>query len=319
MRSSRRPKLDSYSTSFLVHVAREWLFELHYQSFSFMKKVLANAAQRGDAEACWLQARILAQDPPLVESGNGLKQWLREVFLPADEEKSCFWAFYASKTIAAYDRQSALALELMEACAKRGFSPAMCEMASRCQGNLDEGAAKEWLRRAMEKRDGKAFVMMARMDYDNHFQHLHRAALCEDLTGMRMVSSHYSDQLPPMEASKFGARFVAFTAFPNTLLPGYFVRVSKEGQIEKNVTGLQQPFAIGRELEGYDQFWDPGTRPAERDLLCVEVYLTTTHNARRAALQTVAMLMENKFPRDVAKLIAKMVYATREDTTLWFR
>ena len=76
--------------------------------------------------------------------------------------------------------------------------------------------------------------------------------------------------------------------------------------------------AAGRELEGYDQFWDADKQPHDSFSRCIDVYLTVTHRARRAALQTVAGLRELGLPRDVAVLIGRAVYATRTDAWSWW-
>ena len=316
VRAPRGSKLKGYSSNFLVHVVREWLFEPLFsgsiQSPSFAAKLLASAARRKNDEGCWLQERFLAGGPLVARKVEDMRGWLEKMFLPAEEQRGRFSSFYAGKVLITFERGSELGWELMECSARAGYAPAICTMASRTMP-----LSLEWLERAVEKNEGRAFVMMAQMDYSKRFELLHRAALCEDLIGMRSVSLEYGDRLAPEEASRFAARFVLFSASSNLLIPGYYVRASKEGLIEN--FNLDQPFAIGRELEGYEQFWDAGTCLAERDLLCIEVYLTTIHNARRAALQTVAVLMEKEFPRDVAKLVAKMVFATRHETKVWFK
>ena len=80
-------------------------------------------------------------------------------------------------------------------------------------------------------------------------------------------------------------------------------------------------FAMGRELEGYQSFWDqPVCEVLSSNALlsqCVETFLEISHRARRAALFTVVMLLEHRFPRDVARMIARIVYQSRENPELW--
>ena len=72
---------------------------------------------------------------------------------------------------------------------------------------------------------------------------------------------------------------------------------------------LQLVFALGRELEGIDQSLYDWTS------LCVEFYLNTSHRARQAALQSLFLV---GLPRDVARVIAQKVYASRlTDIELW--
>ena len=93
------------------------------------------------------------------------------------------------------------------------------------------------------------------------------------------------------------------------------VQLHAAGRAEADT--LQVLCAAGRELEGFGEFWDEGRRPDESYLRCIDVYLSVTHRARRAALQTVAGLRELGLPRDVAVLIGRAVYDTRLDAWAW--
>ena len=44
----------------------------------------------------------------------------------------------------------------------------------------------------------------------------------------------------------------------------------------------------GAELKGYEQFWDNDRTVAANSIRCIDVYLTVTHRARVASLQTIA-------------------------------
>ena len=71
-------------------------------------------------------------------------------------------------------------------------------------------------------------------------------------------------------------------------------------------------FVIGRELEGYEEFWEEGTHPIEFHQRCIRFYLDEIHRARRAALQTTFGL-RRILGRDVSGMIGKMVYETRNE------
>jgi hypothetical protein len=76
---------------------------------------------------------------------------------------------------------------------------------------------------------------------------------------------------------------------------------------------LRIMFDIGRELEGFEELWPKG-KDAEA-IQCVEFYLDIVHKARLAALQVMAI--PGLF-RDIKRIIARLVYATRADVNLWF-
>ena len=127
------------------------------------------------------------------------------------------------------------------------------------------------------------------------------------------------ENLSPIERAKYGARAA--------LLSGTSVHLHsplrcKEGdQILDPIVMDDVLYAAGRELEGYSQIWDSGylyepNQPyVERS---IDVYLTVTHRARRAALQTVAGLWQVVgLPHDVAVLIGRAVYETRADARAW--
>ena len=86
---------------------------------------------------------------------------------------------------------------------------------------------------------------------------------------------------------------------------------------------LQILFVIGRELDGVDQFWDTNKKILPNWQRCVDVYLTVTRRARVAALQTV-FAMKNfvvgcrRLGRDLATLLAKLVYVSREEAIAWY-
>ena len=113
------------------------------------------------------------------------------------------------------------------------------------------------------------------------------------------------------------ARFVLLSAKHGESVPGVSEALRKHDTGCATADDTQLLFVVGRELEGYDQFWDEN-RCVPNDLQrCIDVYLTVSHFARVAALQTITALRQHRFPRDVAVLIARRVYATREDAYAW--
>jgi hypothetical protein len=81
---------------------------------------------------------------------------------------------------------------------------------------------------------------------------------------------------------------------------------------DKEYELVEDQFVIGRELQGYEEFWDEGHHPGPRFIRCIDVYLSVTKKARLAALCTVwALYHHRRLGKDVAKFIGKIVYGTR--------
>jgi len=95
----------------------------------------------------------------------------------------------------------------------------------------------------------------------------------------------------------------------------YTLYTGDGGPIYRKMFSVHEEYVIGRDLDGFDDFWD-GTRSIhKRDEWlneCIELYLTHSHSARRAALQTVVALRP-LLGRDVARMIGKLVYLVRDE------
>lgn len=83
---------------------------------------------------------------------------------------------------------------------------------------------------------------------------------------------------------------------------------------------LEALFILGRNILGLDEDEPYGF---ERWLFrpwmttCIELYLETSHRARKAALQTVVAMQECGLPRDVARMIGGRVYGSRSTPSIW--
>ena len=185
---------------------------------------------------------------------------------------------------------------------------------------MGEGEEKlAWFRKAAELNDPAGLHQMGVLVEEGRFELLCKAAARGHALCMWRLASEFSDRLSPVEVATFGARFVLYSGNHIFVGPGIddMVQRSRAGSLGANDVAVL--YAAGRELEGYDQFWDACRHPHDSYLRCINVFLTVTHRARRAALQTVAGLRELGLPRDVAVLIGKMVYATRTDAWSWWQ
>ena len=174
------------------------------------------------------------------------------------------------------------------------------------------------IRKAAELNDPDGLFLLANRVKEGRFELLCEAASRGHADSTCRLAGDFSDRLSSVEVATFGARFVLYSGNHVFVGPGIedMVQRSRAGSLGANDVAVL--YAAGRELEGYDQFWDPDKQPNETLMRCIGIHLTVTHLARRAALQTVAGLRELGLPRDVAVLIGRMVYATRTDSWSWW-
>ena len=82
-------------------------------------------------------------------------------------------------------------------------------------------------------------------------------------------------------------------------------------------SNITQRFWFGREIGLYPQYWVEGHFPRRESMDCISIYETISNRARRSSLQVVAAL-KPFLGRDVATMIGKMVYKTREtECDIW--
>jgi len=311
MRASRKPKLDTIPTDWLVLVARDWLFSRGAgncnSSVAHVTKVLDSAAARGNEEAAWLQ-RVMANIPEF-----GL--WSKK-----NEEAKCVWLMERLKTEngprAQYYRGVASlfldGLSLLRQSAENGFIPAMAEFGWRMMDTQPQEALN-WLRKAAERNNPEGLFWLGELQVDDveRLKLLRAAAQQGHVEAMQRLGwSFLKSYVPALEAAVISARYV--------LLTGDFDEDISGIDPLEHADDIQLMFVVGRELEGYDQFWDEGRHLVKNLARCIHVYLTVSHRARCAALQTISALKQHMFPRDMAVLIAQYVYLTREDAIAWF-
>lgn len=98
--------------------------------------------------------------------------------------------------------------------------------------------------------------------------------------------------------------------------PTHDVYVSKlcfmTGKTATDIHNMKNPYLVGKEMEGYEELWEPGVHPHPNYLKAIQLYLKVKSEARRAALQAIFGLRP-VLGRDVAIMIGKMVYALRGD------
>lgn len=297
-------KLKSIPPDHLLLMARDGIFdEARNSSTMHVIKVLEVAA-KGSEEGAWLLDKLRSMGDV---HGFGRMRFLVEIMSTEDSPRAKYYRGRALRKISDDDD----GFELVRQSAEAGFAPAMSWL-----GGVDHG---KWFCKSAELKDPDGLYFLACDSEEEKAFGMHCcAAALGNYNSMHLLVRLFSKQLSQVEAATFEGRQVLYGGWGIHIVP--FI-CDAERRLEKKVADgndLDILYALGRELEGYDQFWDHGNVPHERYLRCIDVYLTVMHRARQAALQTVTGL--GRFVgRDVAKLIGKMVYDTRQsDSYAWW-
>jgi hypothetical protein len=301
-RGSRIDKLRSIPPDHLLLMAREWVFgdDNNNTSTAHVTKVLE--AARGSEESGWLLDKLRSKGD-IPEFGDDWKakwRWVAEIMATEDSPRA---NYYRGASLRGLD-DSGTGMKLLRQSAEAGFAPAMVWLGIELEN--EEGMA--WIQRAAALNDPEALREMSfRFTDRKRFELLSDAASRGHADSIYRLANWVSDRSSPVEAATFGARYILYTC-----------DLTHEIRSVVESSDLAVVYAAGRELEGYEQFWDTDSHPHDVYLHCIDAYLTIMHSARQAALQTIAGLKQY-LGRDVARLIGKMVYDTRQsDASEWW-
>lgn len=271
-RPSRQDKLLSIPPDHLLLMAFRWICDLE-QSTAYAVKLLESASIRGHKESDWLLEKVRTI-PPKAESKTAKRLWLDKVMKNEDNPWANFYRGFIA-TLFGGNR------DLLKRSSDAGFTRAMAHMADHA-----------WILKSAELNDPHGLFLRYRW-IDHNVDTLLRAANLGSLESMaRLIDDHY-DQISTEDFSIFTGRYLLGTGYHRKL-------------------HHSDPYLIGRELEGYEQFWDPVYYPNNEYQDCIQLYLDTIHLARRAALQ-MTFGLRPILGRDVAQMIGKMVYEMRTD------
>jgi hypothetical protein len=299
----------------LLLIAREWISNGYNENSSVkhVTKVLESAAARGDKESGWLLDKLRSRGGvPEFGLVVAKRRWVEEVMASDDSP----WAQYYRGEALWRRNEIDAGSKLLKQSAEAGFAPAMSWFGS----TLAEGEEKmAWVCKAAKLNDPDGLYHLALRVTIGVFELLCAAAARGHVKSMRRLVGQFADRFSAVEVATLDARHVFYCGNSWYVRPGVrnSVQQCKVNSLDAN--NIAVVCATGRELEGYDQFWDSGKHPHDSHVQCIDIYLAVTHRARRAALQTVAGLRELGLPRDVAVLIGKMVYATRTDAWSWWK
>lgn len=313
---SRRPRLDAVDAGHLVLVARSALFgDSGNRSPEHVVTVLESASRRGNEEASWLLRNLTSDGPVPVDpwKKNRVAVKLSRLAEVLSNEDSPRANYYRARSTPGLEYGSGLGWGLMLRSAENGFAPAMSQMGIR----LSRMEGTPWLLRAAERNDPDALCYLSFRSNSKQLDLLLASAKAGHVGSMSWLASEGIDELGRLECATQQARSV-FLNHHEDFVPWLSESLKRLQEGEYTGEDVQLVFNYGRELEGFDQFWDEGESVDVDHLRSIEVYLLLSHRARRAALQAVVALKQLGLPRDVAVLIARHVYGSRGEAVVWY-
>lgn len=331
---SRRSRVEEIPADHLTLIARHrmvnWCGHHSYGNRIFF--LVESAARRGgNEEARWLCDALTKHGPPpnvwvspsYSEGTDEHKRWKWVAETMTTDDDSLWAQLYRGAALLRLrdPRGKALLLTLIE----RGFVPAIGELGGYCwQMREDFGEGRALVRRAAELGDPIGMYWLGEDREEPWFELWTRAASMGHCRALWWLGNDGRGKLDAVKCAQLCARGVLYSGnfdrwcCPDALL-AYLRRLcySYDGD---PVTQLEMEvmYAVGRELQGHELFWDYDTVMNPEYRMTIVHYMSVSHAARRAALQTVVVMRMMRLPRDIATVIAKLVYASREDVSAWW-
>ena len=306
MRGALAFSRSTRSLPWLVLVARAWAFvwweEQELQQVHFARDQGVTKRRRG----CWKRCAPRATSPSLESISTQGESGLRSS-----------WRWRTALAPQNYRGSALFDGKLLRQAAERGFAPATAELGKHMSALENDDRAKEgreWVRKGAAKHDPNGLFYAGMLDElsgpcGGRMTELYAEAAREGhayaMIALRRIST--------LEMVVLKARSIALSANPNASPNGVYSAIRRLNNNCSDANDAKLMFLVGRELEGCDQLWDEDRRVSEDLACCIDVYLTVSHRARFAALQTISALKQHRFPRVVAVLIARRVFETRED------
>jgi TPR repeat protein len=300
-RASRYDKLLSIPVDHLLLMARHWVFDgANYNtSEAHLTKVLEAASKGGNNESSWLLDK-LRPVPKFDKNMVAKLEWLTEI-MATEADSNPQAQYYRGRALMGLGDRDGTGWKLLRQSAEAGFAPAMSWLGTVV---YDKEERLMWLLKASELNDPEGMFWLSDCVKEGRFELLCKAVAHGYAGSMYRLAEELSDRLSLVEVAYYSARYILYSG------------IITHAAAELDTNNLAVMYVAGRELEGYDQFWDADRHPHGLYLRCIDVYLTIMHRARRAALQVVLGL-RRYVGRDIARLIGQMVYSTRTEAQVW--
>lgn len=313
---SRRSRLESVDPHHLVLVVRRQVLDPWSRwHLSDLVAVARSSALRGCEEAEWLLTHLEGAKVPVREDGRWGEEslaWLLGTI--ANEESPIALYYTAQMTSVPYAGRDAVT-DMFEQAARDGFAPAMAALS---EWTMDF-ATLPWATRAAALHDPDALNFLAQMQDPEDFA-LHLEAATYGSAGSMHWLSDVSDEmgLSQLQRSYWRARafFLFGTDRANHVVSDALSRMTAV-HVQWREEDVRLVFQVGREVEGFEQVRRNPPEASYDIHRCIDLYLWIVHTARRAALQAVVVMRQLGVPRDVAIMIGRIVYSSRDDVAAW--
>lgn len=270
-----------------ILAAREWLFTDYFRNRSgqYLTKILKAAGDEG----IWLLQQFGENVPNFGRDFMKKMRWISEKLAGKEDVP---WANYYRGRAAIFCINTVEGINLLKRSLDAGFSPAASYLAV-IHSKIDKRIYYTRLAAKLNDPYGLYLLSITKKSYKERIELLRKAA------DLGVTESMYD-----LMESMIGSWDIDMS----TILGRYVLMTAQQ------LLGPQKQkyfsYEIGRQLYGYEQLWDDNIRLIPKLQKYVNIYATVTERARRAALQTTFGL-RTYLGRDVARIIGKMVYATR--------
>jgi hypothetical protein len=314
--------LDDATPSELFELVKSWCLTSFGMSTAVAVKLLERSSHSHD-EARWLLGVLTKEAEVLPEfSGEDAavkkRTWMAGRFSD-DSPKSKAWRGHLFLRIGRQPEALQLFKESAEAGCSAGFTP--FGVVARERGDKD--LALKLFNQAAELNETEALYQLGAW--------FHTVDPCKSLAfylrGARLGNSECMGKLSKnttddVEQYIWFARFFCHSTHANIQKHMDYVCGELLRHPAENAESL---FVVGRELDGIREIWGEEMHLQSECERTVEIYNMIAGNARRASLQVFVVVRDWKvlhyhIGNDVAKIIAKLVYASRRQAALqWYK
>jgi hypothetical protein len=337
-RRSRTPRLSSVPDDHLVHAVRYALLHPPCDA-RYVKKLLESASARNNEEAIWvlgiLNERSHLSMWPQVGDFVGVEDeddayeacreggllWLANLMANRPEPRA---QYYRARALLVLDETNVEGLDLLRQLYESGYTPAISSYAWSCRQGQDDMCPL--LRKAVEFGDSEACLFLGKKVKSEAIAIFTRGAEMGNVECMDLLvveQKHIATvSLANIfwDASRCCFGYLGSYGHVSRYLESCLELLDKG---REDLETFQAVFVAGRVFADTDEYWPDHENIELQDhyptnFACVNVYLTVTHCARRAALQILA-LADHGINKDVALVIAKRVYESRlSDGISWY-
>lgn len=298
---SRRPK---YDVGEIFRIALHYVLKLKpYEAF----KCLRLAAAQGHEEAIFLNRHFETYGAtPAPGVGINLYVFYRTTFERNPDPRALKYAMWFMEP---YERNGTLLWML----ADEGEAMAQYMLARRCKRLKDIDGAIRWHRKAAEQNFAPSAYKLSRLsriskcDTSESNALLLRAAQLGHERAMLVLCG------PLQPPSKLRIRVeVRLILSTNSTIVGILEGIVKYANARLKKEGIGKVFVIGQEFDDYIKYYpELSDKMSTVVQSSVKIYQQMTSRVRQVAVQAILILRSLGVCRDVAVLIAKLVYASR--------